>query len=107
MDQGRDEPTTALDVSVQAQIIDAMKRMYHKHITALMSVTHDIGIIVETVDRLTQIPGSMPQLDAIPSGCEFNPRCTQKIARCTQDRPELIAAELGRVSCWLYDGETP
>ncbi len=145
-----DEPTTALDVSVQAQIIDVLKRMCHEHKTAVMLVTHDMGVIAEAcdrvavmyagriaeigevrqivkhpqhpytqglmgsipsiaerVDRLTQIPGSMPRLDAIPSGCAFNPRCTQKIARCTQDRPELIATELGRVSCWLYDGETP
>ncbi len=145
-----DEPTTALDVSVQAQIIDVLKRMCHEHKTAVMLVTHDMGVIaeacdrvavmyagrvaeigevrqivkrpqhpytqglmgsipsiVERVERLTQIPGSMPRLDAIPSGCAFNPRCTQKIARCTQDRPELITTDQGQVSCWLYDGETP
>lgn len=145
-----DEPTTALDVSVQAQIIDVLKRMCHEHKTAVMLVTHDMGVIaeacdrvavmyagrvaeigevrqivkrpqhpytrglmgsipsiVERVERLTQIPGSMPRLDAIPSGCAFNPRCTQKIARCTHDRPELITTDQGQVSCWLYDGETP
>lgn len=145
-----DEPTTALDVSVQAQIIDVLKRMCHEHKTAVMLVTHDMGVIAEAcdrvavmyagriaeigdvrqivkqpqhpytqglmgsipsiterVERLVQIPGSMPRLDAIPTGCAFNPRCRQKIERCTQDRPNLIATDNGLVSCWLYEGEKP
>ena len=145
-----DEPTTALDVSVQAQIIDVLKRMCRDHKTAVMLVTHDMGVIAEAcdrvavmyagriaeigdvrqivkrpqhpytqglmgsipsiterVERLTQIPGSMPRLDAIPTGCAFNPRCTQKIDRCTQDRPDLIVTDQGHVSCWLYEGAKP
>ncbi|KDE41056.1 MAG: ABC transporter ATP-binding protein [Nitrincola lacisaponensis] len=145
-----DEPTTALDVSVQAQIIDVLKRMCHEHGTAVMLVTHDMGVIAEAcdrvavmyagriaeigdvrqivkhpqhpytqglmgsipsitqqVDRLVQIPGSMPRLDAIPSGCAFNPRCNQRLPRCTQDRPDLITTDQGHVACWLYEGATP
>ena len=47
-----DEPTTALDVSVQAQIIDLLKRLCHEHGTAIMLITHDMGVIAETADRV-------------------------------------------------------
>ena len=115
-----DEPTTALDVSVQAQIIALMKRLCREHGAAVMLITHDMGVIAETADRvavmyagriaeigpvqdvvrkplhpyakglmgaipslageadrLVQIPGSMPRLSAIPSGCAFHPRCAR------------------------------
>lgn len=141
-----DEPTTALDVSVQAQIIDVLKRMCSDHGAAVMLVTHDMGVIAEACDRvavmyagrvaeigqveqivkqpkhpytrglmgsipslaiererLVQIPGSMPRLDAIPQGCAFNPRCTSVGARCYQERPDLLAVEEGQTACWLYD----
>ena len=104
-----DEPTTALDVSIQAQIIALLKRLTRDHGTAVMLVTHDMGVIAETADRvavmyagasveigpvrerdqrpgaslhrradgqhsldrakverLRQIDGAMPRLDAIP-----------------------------------------
>src|SRR5690606_39168542 len=113
-----DEPTTALDVSVQAQIIALLRRLCRQHHTAVMLVTHDMGVIAETADRvavmyagrvveigpvdevvrapahpytrglmgaipvlgdeverLVQIDGAMPRLDAIPPGCAFHPRC--------------------------------
>ncbi|HEY0353088.1 MAG TPA: ABC transporter ATP-binding protein [Enterovirga sp.] len=47
-----DEPTTALDVSVQAQIISVLKRMCRDHGTAVMLITHDMGVIAETADRV-------------------------------------------------------
>ena len=47
-----DEPTTALDVSVQAQIIDLLKRLCRDHHTAVMLVTHDMGVIAEAADRV-------------------------------------------------------
>jgi peptide/nickel transport system ATP-binding protein len=47
-----DEPTTALDVSIQAQVIDVMKRMCSERGTAVMLITHDMGVIAETADRL-------------------------------------------------------
>jgi peptide/nickel transport system ATP-binding protein len=47
-----DEPTTALDVSTQAQIIDLLKRLCRDHGTAIMLVTHDMGVIAETADRV-------------------------------------------------------
>src|SRR5690606_16962394 len=47
-----DEPTTALDVSIQAQIIQLLKRLCREKGTAVMLVTHDMGVIAETADRV-------------------------------------------------------
>jgi peptide/nickel transport system ATP-binding protein len=47
-----DEPTTALDVSIQAQIITLLKRLCHDYGTAVMLITHDMGVIAETADRV-------------------------------------------------------
>jgi len=47
-----DEPTTALDVSIQAQIIALLKKLCRDHGTAVMLITHDIGVIAETADRV-------------------------------------------------------
>ena len=47
-----DEPTTALDVSVQAQIIAVLKNLTHRHGAAVMLITHDMGVIAETADRV-------------------------------------------------------
>jgi peptide/nickel transport system ATP-binding protein len=47
-----DEPTTALDVSIQAQVIQLLKRLCREHGTAVMLVTHDMGVIAETADRV-------------------------------------------------------
>jgi peptide/nickel transport system ATP-binding protein len=141
-----DEPTTALDVSVQAQIIDVMKRLCAERGTAIMLITHDMGVIAETadrvavmyagriaeigpvrdvikhplhpytfglmrsiptlaseLDRLIQIPGSMPRLSAIPPGCAFNPRCPKVFDRCYVERPDPMPSGSRRVACWLYD----
>jgi peptide/nickel transport system ATP-binding protein len=47
-----DEPTTALDVSVQAQVIALLKRLCRERGTAIMLITHDMGVIAETADRV-------------------------------------------------------
>ena len=139
-----DEPTTALDVSIQAQIIALLKRLAKEQGAAVMLVTHDMGVIAETCDRvavmyagrlveqgpvhdvihapahpysrglmgsipamdddrerLLQIDGVMPRLNAIPCGCAFHPRCPQVQARCTQERPELMPAGATKAACWL------
>jgi peptide/nickel transport system ATP-binding protein len=143
-----DEPTTALDVSIQAQIISLFKRLCKEHGVAVMLVTHDMGVIAETCDRvavlyagrvaeigqvadvihrpqhpytrglmgsipamsqererLLQIDGAMPRLNAIPRGCAFNPRCPQVMDRCRQDRPELMAAGATQAACWLLPSQ--
>ena len=144
-----DEPTTALDVSVQAQIIALLRKLCQSHGMAVMLVTHDMGVIAETadrvavmyagrvveigpvrdviqnprhpyavglmgaipsleaeVDRLTQIPGSMPRLSAIPAGCAFNPRCAHRIEACFSQRPDLVpVAPKHQVACLLANQE--
>lgn len=141
-----DEPTTALDVSIQAQIIELLKKLCREQGAAVMLITHDMGVIAETADRvavmyagrlaeigpvadvihrplhpyttglmgsiptleggaerLVQIDGSMPRLNAIPPGCAFNPRCGRRMDRCRRDRPELMPAGASRAACWLLE----
>jgi peptide/nickel transport system ATP-binding protein len=141
-----DEPTTALDVSIQAQIIQLLKRICKDRGAAVMLITHDMGVIAETCDRvavmyagriaeigpvhevihqpahpytsglmasipdmevererLNQIDGAMPRLNAIPPGCPYNPRCPRVFDRCTRERPELLEAGATRAACWLHD----
>jgi peptide/nickel transport system ATP-binding protein len=140
-----DEPTTALDVSIQAQIITVLKNLTRDHDTAVMLITHDMGVIAETadrvavmyagriveigpvaavirhpahpyteglmasipsldhrVDRLRQIDGAMPRLDALPAGCRFNPRCAKVFDRCRVDQPALLDAGATKAACWLH-----
>ena len=141
-----DEPTTALDVSIQAQIIQLLKRLCRERGAAVMLITHDMGVIAETCDRvavmyagriveigpvhevihapahpytaglmasipdmaiererLNQIDGAMPRLNAIPKGCAYHPRCPRAFDRCMQERPELISAGATSAACWLHD----
>ena len=141
-----DEPTTALDVSIQAQIISLLKNICKSRGAAVMLITHDMGVIAETCDRvavmyagriveigpvhevinqpahpytaglmasipditqdreyLNQIDGAMPRLNAIPTGCAFNPRCPKVFDRCKTERPVLVNAGATRAACWLVD----
>ena len=138
-----DEPTTALDVSIQAQIISLIKKLCKEQGTAVMLITHDMGVIAETADRmavmyagrvvetgpvaavlhqpqhpytqglmgsipkigqhlerLAQIDGAMPRLNAIPSGCAFNPRCTRVSQLCHEQVPSLQAIGATQAACW-------
>ena len=140
-----DEPTTALDVSIQAQIISLLKRICKEQGAAVMLVTHDMGVIAETCDRvavmyagriaeigpvhdvihrsahpyttglmgsipamdedrerLLQIDGAMPRLNAIPKGCAYNPRCPKVFGRCRSERPELMRVGSTEAACWLH-----
>jgi len=140
-----DEPTTALDVSIQAQIIELLKKLCREQGAAVMLITHDMGVIAETADRvvvmyagriaevgkvrdvihaprhpytvglmgsipsihqhverLVQIDGTMPRLNAIPQGCAFNPRCGKVMDRCKLERPELQTLGSSQVACWLH-----
>jgi peptide/nickel transport system ATP-binding protein len=55
------------------------------------------------VERLRQIDGAMPRLNAIPPGCAFNPRCPRVFDRCLVERPVLLEAGATRAACWLHD----
>ncbi len=140
-----DEPTTALDVSIQAQIITLLKTICKDRGAAVMLITHDMGVIAETCDRvavmyagriaeigpvhdvinrpshpytaglmacipdmtvdrerLHQIDGAMPRLNAIPAGCAYNPRCEKVFERCHVERPDLLPAGGTHAACWLH-----
>jgi peptide/nickel transport system ATP-binding protein len=51
---------------------------------------------------LHQIDGSMPRLNAIPTGCAYHPRCPKVFAKCEIERPDLMPAGLTRSACWLH-----
>jgi peptide/nickel transport system ATP-binding protein len=143
-----DEPTTALDVSIQAQIMSLLKSICKEQGAAVMLITHDMGVIAETCDRvavlyagrvaevgpvhevihrpahpytaglmgaipamdedrerLLQIDGAMPRLNAIPPGCAYNPRCPQVFDRCRTERPELAVVGPTQAACWLHSAQ--
>ena len=145
-----DEPTTALDVTIQAQILDLMRDMRTQLGSAMILITHDLGVIAEMADRvavmyageiveqssvatlfdkplhpytkgligsipvlgevrerLDVIPGSVPNLVNLPTGCRFAPRCMARVEHnlsiCADKRPELKEISEGhKVRCWLY-----
>jgi peptide/nickel transport system ATP-binding protein len=143
-----DEPTTALDVTIQAQIMSLMLRLKDELQTAIVLITHDLGIVAEAASRvivmyagkimeeapvrelfkdprhpytrgllgsvpvigrskrpsrrLQEIPGMVPSPLRMPSGCRFNPRCSQAMPVCCTEPPPMIRlGEHRRVSCWL------
>jgi len=146
-----DEPTTALDVSVQAQILSLLRSLCVKRNTGVMLITHDMGVIAETTDRvavlyagrlaeigptkdvvespghpysrglmaatptpsaltdknerLNQIPGSMPGLMDVPSGCAFHPRCECAEDRCRTEVPSSRPSGNSHSACYLHSEE--
>lgn len=128
-----DEPTTALDVTIQAQILELLGRLKESNKMSLLLITHDLGIVAEWASRvvvmyagrivenapvrdiflnprhpytiglleslpgkkgekLNPIPGQVPALDALPSGCKFSTRCRYVLKECLQKEPGLIPA---------------
>ncbi len=142
-----DEPTTALDVTIQAQILELMKELKDDLKTAIMLITHDLGVIAEVSERvvvmyagkivehadvktlfakplhpytwgllnsipklheqkkrLMTIEGVVPDANAIPEGCSFNPRCDFSDEKCKKEEPGLEVADDGHdVRCWYYE----
>jgi oligopeptide transport system ATP-binding protein len=141
-----DEPTTALDVTVQAQILELIAGLGRKLNMATVLITHDLGVIAGLSDRVTvmyggrvveeasvtdvfhnpqhpytrgllesmprldtrsdqalhAIPGQPPDLQALPAGCSFAPRCFHAFDRCRQEIPRLRAIGGNRVkACHL------
>jgi peptide/nickel transport system ATP-binding protein len=148
-----DEPTTALDVTIQAQILDLILAMQEKLGTSIVLITHDLGIVAETAERvlvmyagkkveearvsslfdqplhpytlglmgsvprlstiggvaagvarLQEIPGSVPSLADLPSGCTFAPRCAFATDICREKFPPYEEKRPGHfAACWHSD----
>ena len=79
---------------------DVVKRAKHPYTHGLMGSIPTVG---HEVEKLTQIDGSMPRLNAIPAGCAFNPRCPKVFDRCRTERPDLMPADNSQVACWLFE----
>ncbi|HHT17720.1 MAG TPA: ABC transporter ATP-binding protein [Papillibacter sp.] len=133
-----DEPTTALDVTIQAQVLEMMSDLKEKFDTSMLLITHDLGIVAEIcdevvimyageivengslehifrdarhpytkglfasipslskdVDRLTPIPGLMPDPANLPTGCKFHTRCPHATEDCANLKPSLVSVEPG------------
>jgi peptide/nickel transport system ATP-binding protein len=133
-----DEPTTALDVTIEAKILEQLEELADEFDTAIQLITHDLGVIAEicdrvmvmyagkpvekapvddlyydpkhpytvglmssiprigdTRDRLQTIPGTMPDMIDVPSGCSFHPRCPYAEEACTRTEPSLVDTETG------------
>jgi peptide/nickel transport system ATP-binding protein len=136
-----DEPTTALDVTIQAQILELMRTLREASDAAIILITHDLGVVAEVADdvavmyagqiveeapvsdlfrlpqhpytigllgalprlnerrdRLTAIPGTVPDLSRPPPGCRFAPRCAFADAACKTTAPPLATPAPGRRS---------
>jgi oligopeptide/dipeptide ABC transporter ATP-binding protein len=141
-----DEPTTAVDVTIKAQIIDIFHQLKETRKMSLLFITHELGIVSEIGDRivvmyagrvaetaavsellnnpkhpystglinclpditqererLESIPGTVPSLIDLPSGCLFHPRCDKAIAICRKKQPPPVSVNHGHtVFCHLY-----
>lgn len=143
-----DEPTTALDVTVQAQIIQLLIELVQERDLGLVLITHDMGVVARTCDRvavmycgrivetgtveaifaaprhpytqaligciprhdmmegeLVGIPGVVPSVAAMPSGCRFHPRCGVAMPRCQTEVPALQADGDGHAFACFLSGE--
>jgi oligopeptide/dipeptide ABC transporter ATP-binding protein len=128
-----DEPTTALDVTIQAQILELMRELRRELGMAILLITHDLGVVAEMCDdvavmyagrvvergsaeavfRTPQHPytealmHSIPVLGSSPLhwplGCRFAPRCDYTFDRCLREDPPLLQAGVQRAACWLCE----
>ena len=142
-----DEPTTALDVTVQAQILELMHDLKTELNTAIVLITHDLGVIAGLSDRvlvmyagnivergtvreifydpqhpytegllksmprltgseqteLPSIPGQPPNLQHLPAGCNFRPRCAYAFDRCRVEEPAQRDIGPGRAKACHLD----
>lgn len=147
-----DEPTTALDVVMQRQIVEQIVELRERLGFSVIFITHDVSLLIEIADRIaimyagdiveqgsasqmyrqprhpytrgllssfpplhgprkemTGIPGTPPDLLALPTGCSYHPRCSFAFDECSKIDPVLGPTRFGTeepdrsVACLLHD----
>lgn len=118
-----DEPTTALDVTIQAQILDLMRDLQQKMGMAIIMITHDLGVVAQMCDevivmyagsiceqgtaenngqRLQPITGTPIDLLNMPKGCPFAPRCEAAMKICLKEKPvRMLINDDHMATCWM------
>lgn len=142
-----DEPTTALDVTIQAQVLAMVDSLRARLGMAMILITHDLGIVAQTcdkvavmyageiietgtlediftgaehhpytvglfgaipnlkeeTDRLSPIPGLMPDPSNLPKGCYFYERCPKAMEICSEVHPVLYIGSGHPIACHLFN----
>ena len=110
-----DEPTTALDVTVQSQVLKLLKQLRDEQGVAILLITHNLGIVWEMCDRvMTMYAGKTGEYTTTaelyshplhPYTCNFYNRCPYATPLCKQQVPELVEVEQGHfVACHRQNG---
>jgi oligopeptide/dipeptide ABC transporter ATP-binding protein len=137
-----DEPTTGLDVTIQAEIMDLVRQLVHESGLTALLITHDLGVVAEVCDLVAvmyggkimeygtaeqvftrrahpytrellratlaveskvgefySIPGSVPDLRRLPTGCVFASRCPDRAPICDVDPPVALVGERHLARC--------
>jgi oligopeptide/dipeptide ABC transporter ATP-binding protein len=138
--RGSDEPTTTLDVTVQAEVLDLLAQLREKFSLGMLFISHDLAVVSQVADRISvmyagsvvetasaaqvfakpahpytrgllnsvptlridrakplrTIEGIVPAAAALPSGCAFELRCSQRVARCSAEPPPLVEIAPGQ-----------
>jgi len=146
-----DEPVSALDVSVQAQVLTLLREIRRRHRLSMVFISHDLSVVRYISDRVgimylgelveigptaevfraprhpytaallasaprpepgrrtsrLALKGEIPSPTNLPQGCPFHPRCPVAEARCTTEKPALVAGAPGRSAACHYPERAP
>ena len=103
-----DEPTTALDVTIQAQVLDLLQDLRERHGMAMILVTHDLGVVAGHVDEIAVSPppgsNTCTVVSPIAAPCgTATAVCNDQTYSCSQNRSGTCSSH-GGVSCWICPG---